>query len=97
MKHPWTKAEAWGKATAALLGGFVLFVAVSLAMPILLPRLGLSLPASLALSTALSVPIWMGVMVGAAVAPNGRSAWFRIGVSSCVLFASIAGCQLWMP
>ncbi|NBB73083.1 MAG: hypothetical protein GVY35_05315 [Bacteroidetes bacterium] len=90
MKHDWTKGEAWGKGTAALLGGFVVFILFGLALGTALPALGLPVGIAVALSVALSVPVWCAIIGWAVLAPSGRGAWLRIGGTAVLLGAVTA-------
>lgn len=85
MKHDWTRGEAWGKGTAAFLGGFVAFILFGLALGTALPDLGVPLSVAVGLAVGLSVPAWTGLIVWAFLAPSGRGAWLRIGATSLVL------------
>ena len=52
MKHTWTRGEAWGKVTAALFGGFLVFLIFGMALGTGLPALGLSLDVAVATGVA---------------------------------------------
>jgi hypothetical protein len=90
MKHDWTTGEAWGKGTAAVLGGFVAFILFGLALGTALPDLGLSVDVAVALSVALSVPVWAVLIGWAVLAPTGRGAWLRVGGTAVLLGAVTA-------
>lgn len=79
MKHAWTRGEGWGKGTAAVLGGFLVFLLFGMALGTALPRLGGSLAGAVGLAVALSVPAWALVVGWAVLAPSGRGAWLRVG------------------
>jgi hypothetical protein len=85
MKYDWTKAEAWGKGTAALLGGFGAFVLFGLALGTALPELGVSVGVAVALGAALSVPVWCVLIGWAVLAPSGGGAWLRVGGTAVLL------------
>ncbi|MEM1094731.1 MAG: hypothetical protein AAGJ10_09015 [Bacteroidota bacterium] len=85
MKHDWTRGEAWGKTTAAFLGGFFGFILFGLAIGTVLPDLGVPIGIAVAISVAVSVPVWTGFVVWAVLAPSGRGAWLRVGGTSLVL------------
>jgi hypothetical protein len=79
MKHDWTSGEAWGKGTAAVLGGFVAFILFGLALGTTVPAFGVPVGVAVATSVVLSVPVWCGLIGWAVLAPTGRGAWLRIG------------------
>lgn len=85
MKHDWTRGEAWGKGTAASLGGFLAFVLFGLALGTVLPLVGVPIDVAVSLSVLLSMPFWAGLMAWAVLAPSGQGAWLRIGATSLVL------------
>jgi hypothetical protein len=85
MKHDWSTGEAWGKGTAAFLGGFLAFILFGLALGTALPSLGVPVDTAVALSVALSVPVWCVLIGWAIVAPSGRGAWLRIGGTALLL------------
>jgi hypothetical protein len=85
MKHDWTQGEAWGKGTAAVLGGFLAFILFGLALGTALPRLGMPVGVAVALSVALSIPVWCAFIGWAVLAPSGRSAWLRVGGTAVLL------------
>jgi hypothetical protein len=88
MKYDWTQAEAWGKGTAALLGGFAAFLLFGLALGTALPDLGVPVGVAVALGAAFSVPLWCVLMGWAVLAPTGRRAWVRVG-GTAVLFGVV--------
>ncbi|MEM6784197.1 MAG: hypothetical protein AAF624_10750 [Bacteroidota bacterium] len=90
MKHTWTRGEAWGKSTAALLGGFVGFLLFGLALGSTLPLIGVPIGVAVSIAVVLSVPMWAALILWAVLAENGRRAWLRVGVTSLVLGALIA-------
>lgn len=94
MKHSWTRGEAWGKATAALLGGFLVFLTSALALCTGLPQLGVSLSAAIGLSVVLCVPAWALASGWAVLAPHGRGAWLRLGLTTLALVAITAAAKL---
>lgn len=96
MKHGWTAAEAWGKVGAALIGGFLLFVAFSIFVSVVLPRLGVPVAHALSISTSLSVPLWMIVSVWVAVASSARRAWMVLGLSIVLMFGLTFGAYTWL-
>ncbi|MEO0460402.1 MAG: hypothetical protein AAF219_06130 [Myxococcota bacterium] len=85
MKHAWTKREAWGKATAGLIGGLLAYTLSGIALGAVLPRLGLSMQVALASATVLAAPIWTAIMLWVLFAVNARSAWLRAGGTVLVL------------
>ncbi|MEM1117099.1 MAG: hypothetical protein AAF845_09660 [Bacteroidota bacterium] len=90
MKHDWTKGEGWGKGTAAFFGGFLAFILFGLALGTALPHIGIPIGVAVALAVALSVPVWTGLILWAVLAPSGRGAWLRMGVTSLALAAITA-------
>ncbi|MEL6339560.1 MAG: hypothetical protein AAFP04_08950 [Myxococcota bacterium] len=85
MKHAWTKREAWGKATAGLIGGLLAYALCGTALGAGLPRLGLSMEVALASATVLAAPVWTALMLWALFAATARSAWLRAGGTVFVL------------
>ncbi|NBC18778.1 MAG: hypothetical protein GVY18_15855 [Bacteroidetes bacterium] len=85
MKHDWTTGEAYGKGTAAVLGGFAAFILFGLMLGTALPALGLPIGVAVALSAGLSIPVWTLFIGWAVLAPSGRGAWFRVGGTTLVL------------
>lgn len=85
MKYNWSRGEAWGKGTAALLGGFAAFVLFGLALGTALPELGVPVGVAVAMGAALSVPVWCVLIVWTVLAPTGRGAWLRVGGTAAVL------------
>jgi hypothetical protein len=90
MKHAWTRGEAWGKATAALVGGLVLFVAFSLFTGVVLPRLGVGLSLSVALGVLLGTPVWAAAITGAVLARSGLRAWLLVGGACLAVGGAVA-------
>ena len=90
MKHDWTRGEAWGKITASVVGGLLLFVALTLFTGIVLPRLGLGLSLSVALGVLVCVPAWGIAIVAAVLARSGGRAWLGIGGASLLVGGTVA-------
>ena len=90
MKHKWTRGEVWGKATAALLGGFIAFVLFGLALGEGLPDVGVPVGVAVAVSVALSVPVWVLLIGWVVLAQSGRGAWLRVGGTALLLAAVTA-------
>ncbi|MEM6338188.1 MAG: hypothetical protein AAF752_16560, partial [Bacteroidota bacterium] len=79
MKHSWARGEGWGKATAAMIGGFLVFLVLGAAVGTGLPRLGVPLNAAVALSIVLAVLAWPLAVAWAVLAQSGLHAWLRVG------------------
>ncbi|MDT0632781.1 hypothetical protein RQM47_00830 [Rubrivirga sp. S365] len=88
MKHAWTRGEGWGKGTAAVLGGFAVFLLFGMALGTALPLLGVPLGWTVGLGVALCVPVWALVVGWAVLAPSGRGAWLRVG-GAALVFAAV--------
>lgn len=89
MKYTWTQREAWGKGTAAGIGGLLLFVASTLFTGVVLPTLGLGLSLSVALGVVLCVPTWVAAMVGALLAKSALRAWLVVGGATLLLGGAV--------
>jgi hypothetical protein len=85
VKHAWTRGEALGKVTAALVGGFVVFLTFGMAMGTALPHVGVTRAGAVAVAVALCVPVWAGVVGWVVLARDGGAAWRRIGVTTLLL------------
>lgn len=94
MKHNWTRGEAWGKTTAALFGGFLVFLTFGMAIGTGLPALGVNLNLAVAISVGMSVPVWGGFILFAMLAKNGRHAWLWTGLVTLFFVAVIAVTKL---
>lgn len=94
MKHNWTRGEAWGKGTAAILGGLFFFFTFTMAAGTVLPRLGLTEGLSMGLCISLGVPLYAIVIGWALLAQNGRRAWARVGIVTLIQAALTAAAKL---
>lgn len=89
-KHPWTRAEAAGKVTAAVVGGPLWLVAWTVAAGAVLPRLGASPSLAAAAGVLLGLPAWGAAGLAAVLAPSGRAAWRWVGGVALLLAVGAA-------
>lgn len=75
MKHAWSSGEAWGKASAAIVGGGSLFVAVLVGTGAALTRAGATASASATVAVWLAFLTWPTMAVCVLLARDARRAW----------------------
>ncbi|MGC4082793.1 MAG: TonB-dependent receptor [Vicinamibacterales bacterium] len=80
MKHAWSRGEAWGKATAAIVGGALLFLLVLVSVGAALSRAGATASASATAAVWCAFLVWPTMAVVALLARDARSAWARTAI-----------------
>jgi hypothetical protein len=87
MKRAWSRGEAWGKATAAIVGGGLLFVAVLVGVGAALSRGGATASASATVAVWFAFLTWPTMAVVVLLARDARRAWAGTGVMLAVAAA----------
>ena len=85
MKHAWTRGEAWGKGTAAALGGPLHLVVAVVFAGAVLTRLGVDESLAAATGVLLGVPAGALAVALALLARDGRRAWLLVGGGAAFL------------
>lgn len=93
MKHVWSAGEAWGKGSAALIGGALLFVAVLIGVGSILTRAGATPNVSAAVAVWLAFLTWPVMSIVVLLARDGRRAWIGTGIAVIVTATGALGAR----
>jgi hypothetical protein len=94
MKHAWSAGEAWGKSSAALIGGALLFVDVLIAVGGTLARAGASPNVAAAAAVWLAFLSWPVMAVIVLLARDARRAWLGTAIALAVTAAGMLAARL---
>jgi hypothetical protein len=90
MKHAWSAGEAWGKSSAALIGGALLFGDVLIGVGTTLARLGASPNVAAATAVWLAFLCWPAVLL----ARDARRAWLGTAIALAFTAAGMIAARL---
>lgn len=94
MKHAWSTGEAWGKSSAALFGGALLFLDVLIDGGVMLVRAGASPNVAAAAAVWLAFLVWPVMAVMVLLARNARRAWLGTAVALALTAVGMLAARL---
>ena len=94
MKHAWSAGEAWGKSSAALIGGALLFADVLIGVGATLVRLGASPNVAAATAVWLAFLSWPVMAVVVLLARDAMRAWIGTAIALAVTAAGMLAARL---
>jgi hypothetical protein len=94
MKHAWSAGEAWGKSSAALIGGALLFLDVLIGVGVMLVRAGASPNVAAFAAVWLAFLAWPVMAVIVLLARDARRAWLGTAVALALTAAGMLAARL---
>jgi hypothetical protein len=94
MKHAWSAGEAWGKSSAALIGGALLFGDVLIGVGTTLARLGASPNVAAATAVWLAFLCWPAMAIAVLLARDARRAWLGTAIALAFTAAGMIAARL---
>jgi hypothetical protein len=94
MKYAWSAGEAWGKSSAALFGGALLFLDVLIGAGVMLTRAGASPNVAAAAAVWLAFLAWPVMAIIVLLARDAKRAWLRTAVALAVTAAGMLAARL---
>jgi hypothetical protein len=94
MKYAWSAGEAWGKSSAALFGGALLFLDVLIGAGVMLTRAGASPNVAAAAAVWLAFLAWPVMAIIVLLARDAKRAWLGTAVALAVTAAGMLAARL---